>query len=140
MCAGNYAEEILAADARGRPGFLLDKGGSFAASTTARDAFTPDGKTGEALAANARRDDIFCERAGIHMCGCTWAASKHTCLAELLGAHNRAAGRLPACTAGAGRAADLPTSIASKLTSALPRPSACAALLQSSTSSTGAPR
>lgn len=62
MCAGNYAEEILAADARGRPGFLLDKGGSFAASTTARDAFTPDGKTGEALAANARRDDIFCER------------------------------------------------------------------------------
>lgn len=64
MCAGNYAEEILAADAHGRPGFLLDKGGSFAASTTTRDAFRADGKTGEALAANARRDDIFCEPKG----------------------------------------------------------------------------
>lgn len=59
--AGNYAEEILAADARGRPGFLLDKGGCFAASTTTREAFTADGKAGEALAANARRDDIFRE-------------------------------------------------------------------------------
>ncbi|PRW60959.1 flagellar associated [Chlorella sorokiniana] len=59
VCAGNYAEEILAADVHGRPGFLLDKGGSFAASTTSREAFTADGKTGEALAASARRDDIF---------------------------------------------------------------------------------
>lgn len=65
MCAGNYAEEILASDAHGRPGFLLDKGGSFAASTTARDAFRADGKTGEALAANVRRDDIFCESKGV---------------------------------------------------------------------------
>ena len=64
VCAGNYAEEILAADARGRPGYLLDRGGSFAASTTSREAYgDAAAKTGDALAAGAQRNDIFCEPA-----------------------------------------------------------------------------
>ena len=43
---GNYAEEVLARDAGGRP-YLLDPGAAFDAATTSRAAFTPDGKPGQ---------------------------------------------------------------------------------------------
>lgn len=43
VCQGNYAEELLSADYRGRPGFLLDKAGAFAGTSTSRAAFTPQG-------------------------------------------------------------------------------------------------
>lgn len=40
MLTDQAAEQILASDYRGAPGFLLDKAGSFAAS-----AYTPDGRS-----------------------------------------------------------------------------------------------
>ena len=44
---GNYAEEVLARDAGGRP-YLLDRGAAFDAATTFRAAFTPEGTPGRA--------------------------------------------------------------------------------------------
>ena len=46
---GNYAEELLSAaaaaqDGRGRGGYLLDRGGTFAAATTATTAFSTPGR------------------------------------------------------------------------------------------------
>lgn len=59
MLTAAAAEDILAADYRGAPGFLLDKAGSFAAGgTTAGSAYTPAGKSGEALIAASRRIDV----------------------------------------------------------------------------------
>ncbi|KAL4424245.1 hypothetical protein ABPG75_001546 [Micractinium tetrahymenae] len=55
---GNFAEDLLAADAKGRPGFVLDRGGAFAATTTTQATFTAQGKSGAELAAAARREDI----------------------------------------------------------------------------------
>lgn len=40
---GNYAEELLASDAHGRSGFVLDRGGAFDGTTTAQAAFTAQG-------------------------------------------------------------------------------------------------
>ena len=48
VCQGNFAEELLAADAAGRPGYLLDRGAAFDGTTTSRAAFTPDGQAVQA--------------------------------------------------------------------------------------------
>ncbi|PSC74052.1 flagellar associated [Micractinium conductrix] len=58
VTVGNFAEEILAADSKGRPGYLLDKGGAFSGQTTSQAAYCAEGKSGAALAAAAQRDDI----------------------------------------------------------------------------------
>lgn len=55
---GNFAEELLASDAKGRPGFVLDRGGAFDGTSTAKATFTAQGKSGPELAAAARREDI----------------------------------------------------------------------------------
>ncbi|KAL4442720.1 hypothetical protein ABPG77_006714 [Micractinium sp. CCAP 211/92] len=55
---GNFAEDLLASDAHGRPGFVLDRGGAFDGTSTAQATFTPEGKSGAELAAAARREDI----------------------------------------------------------------------------------
>lgn len=61
MCEGNYAEELLAGDARGRPsGYMLDRGGTFSSETTSGAAFKlAPGKAGQELASAARRQDLF---------------------------------------------------------------------------------
>lgn len=40
---GNFAEELLASDAKGRPGFVLDRGGAFDGTSTAKATFTAQG-------------------------------------------------------------------------------------------------
>lgn len=40
---GNFAEDLLASDAQGRPGFVLDRGGAFDGTSTAQATFTPKG-------------------------------------------------------------------------------------------------
>jgi hypothetical protein len=50
----------MAADNRGRPGFVLDRGGAFTAETTSRAAFAPcPERSGAPLAAAAARQDVF---------------------------------------------------------------------------------
>ncbi|KAL4853149.1 hypothetical protein ACK3TF_005843 [Chlorella vulgaris] len=61
VCEGNYAEELLAGDARGRPsGYVLDRGGTFSSETTSGAAFKlAPGKAGQELASAAQRQDLF---------------------------------------------------------------------------------
>ena len=49
MTVGNFAEEILAADSKGRPGYLLDKGGAFSGQTTSQAAYCAEGEAGLVL-------------------------------------------------------------------------------------------
>lgn len=55
---GNFAEDILAADCHGAPGFPLRTGAHFVGESEAAASFTAAGKTGAQLAAGAVRQDL----------------------------------------------------------------------------------
>lgn len=55
---GNYAEDILAGDCKGRTGSVMDKGGAFCSETTSSAAYSSHGKSGPELAAASQRRDV----------------------------------------------------------------------------------